>query len=75
MSSQAAMDPDELGKDYVRERRGDEGGSESVATRQVVIVPGDDLQLAPDIVKIDVEGWELQVLNGMYRTLQQHKPM
>ena len=75
LSSQASMDPDELGKDYVRERLGDEGGYGRVATRRVVIVPVDDLELAPDVVKIDVEGWEQQVLNGMHRTLQQHKPV
>ena len=75
MSSQASMDPDELGKNYVRERLGDEGGYGRVVTRRVIIVPVDDLQLAPDVVKIDVEGWEQQVLKGMHKTLQQHKPM
>jgi len=75
MSSQASLEPAELGKDYVRERLCKEGGNGRVATRRVVIVPVDDLQVAPDVVKIDVEGWEQQVLNGMQKTLQRHKPI
>jgi FkbM family methyltransferase len=41
----------------------------------VPVVPIDDLGLAPDLVKIDVEGFELQVLRGMIATIERCKPV
>jgi hypothetical protein len=35
----------------------------------------DSLNLAPDFLKIDVEGMEWHVLMGGQRTIQQHKPV
>ncbi len=45
---------------------------------QVDLVRGDDLLLAEevvDLVKVDVEGFELGVLRGLYRTLERHRPI
>jgi hypothetical protein len=39
------------------------------------IFPCDELNLDPILVKIDVEGSELQVLKGMSRTLKKHHPV
>lgn len=45
---------------------------------QVDLVRGDDLLLAEevvDLVKVDVEGFELGVLRGLHRTLERHRPI
>jgi FkbM family methyltransferase len=49
-------------------------GDFSVIEQPVQVVPLDDLGLAPAHVKIDVEGSEAEVLRGMRRTLERHRP-
>jgi FkbM family methyltransferase len=41
----------------------------------VPVVPIDDLTLTPDFVKIDVEGFEIEVLCGMAATIERCKPV
>ena len=47
----------------------------SVDEERVPIRRLDDLDLAPAIVKVDVEGHELPVLRGLERTLRNHRPV
>lgn len=51
------------------------GRKAGIAQRTVDIVRFDELGLAPDVVKVDVEGYELQVLEGMRSTLEASRPM
>lgn len=58
----------------------DGSGNDSAAGDrvQVDLVRGDDLLLdeeAVDLVKVDVEGFELGVLRGLQRTLERHRPI
>jgi len=44
-------------------------------THQVVdVIPLDDLQLRPDIIKIDAEGFDFEVLTGLKGTIAAHRP-
>jgi FkbM family methyltransferase len=47
----------------------------TVAEIQIQLRPFDSLNLAPQIIKIDVEGAEPRVLQGMRETLIQHRPL
>lgn len=44
------------------------------AEQRVEVVPLDDLELRPDIIKIDVEGRDAAVLRGLERTIAAHLP-
>ena len=50
-------------------------GNDAIRTIKVDVRIGDDaIEGAPRVIKIDVEGFELNVLKGLRRTLSMHKP-
>jgi Methyltransferase FkbM domain len=49
--------------------------SVEVVETRVDVQPLDDLRLAPDFIKVDVQGWETQVLRGLETTIGRHQPL
>jgi FkbM family methyltransferase len=79
LSAQGSLDPAEFEKDYVHQRLADSGfdASDKSGYRliPVRVVPLDSFDLAPDLIKLDVEGFEQQALKGLDRTLNSHYPV
>jgi FkbM family methyltransferase len=42
--------------------------------QRVLVVPLDSLNVAPSIIKLDVEGFDYQVMLGLTRTIEAHRP-
>lgn len=51
------------------------GAEVSLFVQEIELRRGDNLALAPDVMKIDVEGAELQVLSGLRETISMHGPL
>lgn len=79
LSAQGSLDPDEFKKDYVHQRLAESGfdASDKHGYRlvPVSVVPLDSLDLTPDLIKLDVEGFEQQALKGLENTLSSHYPV
>jgi len=79
LSSNASLDPGEFERELVRERLREyayrNNGRYRFEQRQVRIERLDAFELSPIAVKIDVEGWELKVLEGMAETIERCYPM
>ena len=52
-----------------------EGSESSIVEVRTLDSEVAELRLIPTIIKIDVEGWEFEVLKGAERTLLQHRPV
>jgi FkbM family methyltransferase len=61
----------------LRDRLGDlmDGPNFRIEEVKAVVFPLDDLALAPDFIKIDVEGGELGVLRGLADTIDRSRPI
>jgi FkbM family methyltransferase len=78
LSTQASLSLEEFDKVHVRERLQASGHDRKSAhpfkESTIQVISLDSLDLAPDLIKIDTEGWESQVLEGALQTLRDHLP-
>lgn len=79
LSSNASLDASEFERPLVRDRLADYAtaskGRYDFRRRPVRLVPLDAFGLSPVAIKIDVEGWERQALEGMQETLARCHPL
>jgi FkbM family methyltransferase len=47
----------------------------TIQIRTIDVVRGDELMLAPGVIKLDVEGGELAALRGLEQTIRTHRPL
>ena len=74
LTAYAAMDRSEAEQRLGQDMPSSRGRLKFIKTL-VPVVPIDDLTLTPDVVKIDVEGFEIEVLRGMMATIDRCKPL
>jgi FkbM family methyltransferase len=74
LSAYAAMDRSEAERRVRHDMPGSARRLKFIET-VVPVIPIDDMALTPDFVKIDVEGFELEVLRGMVATIERCRPI
>lgn len=79
LSSNASLNESEFERSLVQDRLAGyaslSGGRYEFTSRSARLVPLDAFDLSPVAIKIDVEGWELQALKGMRKTLERCHPL
>jgi FkbM family methyltransferase len=72
---ESSIERDQFDKPWVRERLQSYGSAVSFKEIIVPLVTADSFRLSPSIVKIDAEGHELSVLEGMKETILRSRPV
>lgn len=79
LSGSATLKPEELGKSYVWKRFRDETRQENpeieIKSETISVQKLDTLDLLVHVLKIDVEGFEQEVLTGAHQTIVAQKPV
>jgi FkbM family methyltransferase len=72
---ESSIEKNQFDKPWVRERLQSYGSTVTFEEVVVPLVTADSYGLSPSIVKIDAEGHELSVLEGMTETIQRYHPV
>ena len=72
---EASIDIEHYNKPWIQSRYSEMGGLNSIEQYKAKIVKGDDYDIAPQVIKIDVEGAESIVIKGLEKTIVRHKPL
>ncbi len=75
LTGEASLDPEQATENWTAEQLGIAAAELEVEEVTVRVRPIDDYELSPHAVKIDVEGAELAVLDGMSATLARSRPV
>lgn len=75
LTGEASLDREEASRNWTAEQLGIAAAELGVEEVTVRVRPVDDHELSPHAVKIDVEGAELAVLEGMAATLARSRPV
>jgi FkbM family methyltransferase len=73
LHTMASLNLDDL-KDSCHAVYGDKDRSIHIKTFSATILPIDELQLSPELVKVDAEGFELAIVKGGWETIRRARP-
>jgi len=65
----------EAGRCSMQDGRDNTGERHCIAGADVEVITLDSLNLVPDFIKLDIEGWEYFALKGGEATIRQHRPI
>lgn len=72
---EASIEPDHFQTDVITTGRfAERGGKLEIKKATAKVCIGDELNLSPDIIKIDVEGSESRVVAGLVKTIERFRP-
>jgi FkbM family methyltransferase len=72
---ESTLDPSQFDKPWVKERFEARGHAPVLTRIPVPIAVGDSFDFGPDFIKVDVEGFESEVLRGFTRTIERSRPV
>jgi FkbM family methyltransferase len=72
---ESTFDLEQFGKPWVHEKYLERGHAPELMQLEVSVQRGDDFALSPDLIKVDVEGFEATAIRGLLATIRAHQPI